>query len=195
MRAFLAFDLDDESKKIIKKLLNEAVKNSKRLKNLIDKGKIKVVKEKDYHITFLFFANLSEENLIKIRKKFKDLYFKSFDLEINEVSVFLNKKGEIRIVYLHVESEVLDNLIRIYKKVFKDLELNFEEIKQLNNLKPHITIIRAKKPVQNLDEDLFLLNKKLKGVKIKIEDFCLFKSTLLPTGPVYEKILSKKSNL
>ncbi|MEO2154421.1 MAG: RNA 2',3'-cyclic phosphodiesterase [Nanoarchaeota archaeon] len=197
MRAFLAFEINENDKNLIKKILNKNFKNLKKLKLLKENSKLKPVKEKYYHITFLFFENLSNENFRKISKIFKEkLIFMEIEIEIKGINYFTDKYQNVRVIFLELkENKEFNKIISIYKKVFKELDLNFNEVKQLNSLIPHITLFRLKKPVnvKALKEDFEILNNEFKNIKIKIESFCLFKSTLTRNGPIYEKLLEIKN--
>jgi len=193
MRCFLAFDFSNEDKSKIKKVLNLLLK-TRKFKLLKEKGKIKVVQEKNFHITFLFFENLDDNLKEKIINKMKELNFESLKLEIKKVGYF-GSKGKARVIYLEIGNEIF-NLLNNYKKEFLSLGLDHERIKQLNNLKPHITIIRFRTPIdekaikKEIEEINELLSKE--NIEITLESFVLFKSTLLPTGPIYEKIFEIK---
>jgi 2'-5' RNA ligase len=197
MRCFLAFDFSEEDKKKIKKILKELLK-TKKFKQLKEKNKIKVVQEKNYHITFLFFENLNETLKNKIIELMKKLSFLDLEVEIEKIDYFTTKDDKVKVIFLKISDSIFE-LINKYKKEFLNLDLDYERVKQLKNLKPHITLIRFKYPIDKraIKDELEYVNKLIKDYKltIKLNSFVLFKSTLLPTGPLYEKIFEIPRNL
>ena len=189
MRCFLAFDFNEEDKNKIKQILKKLLK-TKKFRILKEKGKLKVVQEKNFHITFLFFEYLNEELKEKIINKMKELDFQNLELEIRKINYFKSREN-IRVIFLEVDNKIFQ-LINKYKEEFLDLGLDQERVKQLRELKPHITIIRLRKPVKEevIKKEIEEINEFLNNKKIRItlDSFALFKSTLLRTGPIYEKI-------
>ncbi|HIQ50844.1 MAG TPA: RNA 2',3'-cyclic phosphodiesterase [Nautiliaceae bacterium] len=189
MRCFLAFDFNEEDKNKIKQILKKLLK-TKKFRILKEKGKLKVVQEKNFHITFLFFEYLNEELKEKIINKMKELDFQNLELEIRKINYFKSREN-IRVIFLEVDNKIFQ-LINKYKEEFLDLGLDQERVKQLRELKPHITIIRLRKPIKEeaIKKEIEEINEFLNNKKIRItlDSFALFKSTLLRTGPIYEKI-------
>ena len=189
MRCFLAFDFNEEDKNKIKQILKKLLK-TKKFRILKEKGKLKVVQEKNFHITFLFFEDLNKELKEKIINKMKELDFQNLELEIRKINYFKSREN-IRVIFLEVDNKIFQ-LINKYKEEFLDLGLDQERVKQLRELKPHITIIRLRKPIKEeaIKKEIEEINEFLNNKKIRItlDSFALFKSTLLRTGPIYEKI-------
>jgi len=189
MRCFLAFDFNEEDKNKIKQILKKLLK-TKKFRILKEKGKLKVVQEKNFHITFLFFEDLNEELKERIINKMKELDFQNLELEIRKINYFKSREN-IRVIFLEVDNKIFQ-LINKYKEEFLDLGLDQERVKQLRELKPHITIIRLRKPIKEeaIKKEIEEINEFLNNKKIRItlDSFALFKSTLLRTGPIYEKI-------
>jgi len=183
IRAFLGIDLPKELKKDINTLGYIQVPTGIRLK---------WVEEPNFHITLKFFGSVSESTLKKIHKQVKGVgeEFSGFKLEVEEVGMFLGKDKAPRVVWLGLTpSEPLLKLHQALEKSFKKLNLN----KKKENFHPHITLFRVKsvdsmRSFEKYYEDLRLKAEKIKGFAFFVKELVIFKSTLTPRGPVYEKL-------
>ncbi len=170
MRVFLAIDIPKEIK--------EKIYNFQ--KNFKIKG-IKLVERENLHITVKFLGEVNEKLLNNILDL--DLSIQPINIHLKNLSTFPNE-NYIRVIWIGAYGE---NLIDTFKYVDNKLyKLGFKKEK---NYIPHLTIGRVK----------FIDNKKL--LKDKIEKYKnidfgyfvadsikLYKSTLTPTGPIYEII-------
>ncbi len=170
IRAFLGIDLPKELKKDINTLGYIQVPTGIRLK---------WVEEPNFHITLKFFGSVSESTLKKIHKQVKGVG-----------EMFLGKDKAPRVVWLGLTpSEPLLKLHQALEKSFKKLKLN----KKKENFHPHITLFRVKsvdsmRSFEKYYEDLRLKAEKIKGFAFFVKELVIFKSTLTPRGPVYEKL-------
>ncbi|CAB3288339.1 RNA 2',3'-cyclic phosphodiesterase [Methanocaldococcus lauensis] len=170
MRLFIAIDIPEELKEKIATF-------QKQIKM---KG-IKLVEKENLHITVKFLGDVDENLLSKILDL--DLSIKPIKIKLNQLNVFPNM-NYIRVIWIGAYGE---NLIKIFEDVDKKLaNLGFKKEREYV---PHLTIGRVK----------FIENKK--QLKNKIEKFKdidfgefeakklkLYKSTLTPSGPIYEVI-------
>ena len=122
----------------------------------------KVVDAENIHITIKFFGEVDPEPIIK-RLKFLDNYG-PIKIRMNGVGFFPSKR-RARVAW-----------IRVISKEFNDLLSLFHESV------PHITVARNPKNVEDFD---FV-------DECTIGRITLFKSTLLPSGPVYSRIKTWK---
>lgn len=182
MRAFLAIDLPTELKKKLSELKEEAPADIK----------IKWVEEPNFHITLKFFGNISENFLEKIFKESEKIIknYQSFQLTLNQLGFFPEKKIP-RVVWigLTTQDETLFDLQKALEKLFKRLKINSDK----ERFHPHITLFRIKSigNLENFKNYLEKISQKtetLKGLNFKVNELIFFKSTLLPTGPLYEPL-------
>lgn len=182
MRAFLAIDLPMELKKKLWELKEEVPPQIK----------IKWVELPNFHITLKFFGNISESFLEKIFKESENIIknYQFFQLMLDQLGFFPKKKIP-RVVWigLKTQDETLFDLQKALQKIFKKLKINSEK----EEFHPHITLFRVKS-IENLEsfKDYFeKISKKtesLKGLNFPVKELVFFKSTLLPTGPLYEPL-------
>jgi 2'-5' RNA ligase len=166
MRAFISIKIPNSVKKQIKKIqdkLPEFIGKKTEFENL--------------HLTLKFLGEVSEDEILIIKKKLKEIKVKSFRVEIDSIGIF--SKDFIRIVWLH-----LTNCNELQKQIDEKLKDLF---KKENRFMSHLTIARIKK----VDKKLFL--EELKNIKIPkisfiVNDFALNKSVLSKKAPIYKEI-------
>jgi len=167
-RTFISIDLPEEIQKEIKKL-----------QDMLPGFEGKKIDPENLHLTLKFLGEIDPEILIEIKRRLKEIRFKSFETKIDEIGVF--SPQFIKIVWLH-----LSNCAEIQKLVDEKLMGLFEKEYRFMS---HVTIARVK----------FLKNKnwflgELKKIKIpsnlkfEVDKFLLKKSTLTRNGPIYETL-------
>ena len=114
-----------------------------------------------------------------VKKKLKEIKFKSFEAKISEIGTF--SPNYIRIVWLR-----LNNCFRLQKMIDEKLSVLFKKEERFMG---HLTIARVK----NIKNKRYFIGelKKIKipkEIKFKVTTFRLEKSTLTPEGPIYELI-------
>lgn len=165
MRTFISIDMPEQVKKEIKKIqdsLPEFFGKKTEFENL--------------HLTLKFLGEISDEKLKKVRERLREIKYKKFETEINEIGVFSEKF--VKIIWLH-----LSNCDELQKQIDEKLKELFELERRFMS---HLTVARVK----NIEDKKKFLQelKKIKIPKSKfvVESFNLKKSTLTPEGPVYE---------
>ena len=140
----------------------------------------KHVEMENLHITIKFLGELKDDNSISniiSRLSFIDNY-NSIKIKLNGAGIFPSKIKP-RVVWIGVISK---EFIDFMKNIDDALYPNF---KRERNYVPHITIARVKA----LSDDNI---KELGNIgfidEVEIKKVSIFKSTLLPTGPVYSRI-------
>ncbi len=174
MRTFIAVEIPEKQRKIIWEFINEQKK-----KNLL----IKWVEFENLHITLKFLGEVDEKKLDEILPLLSTISSRtiSFNLCLENLGCFPNIRNP-RVLWVGV-SQGGDDLIKLatelenvlYKIGFKKEEKKFH---------PHLTIGRIK-TLCSVDD---IINQPIKTDSFVVKEFILFKSTLLPTGPVYEKL-------
>ncbi len=173
IRAFIAFEIDENIK-------NEIMKIEEEIKeNRID---IKLVEKENLHITLKFLGNIEKRLLEKIFSILDNIKEKKFEISVEDIGAFPNEKN-IRVLWAGIK-EGKENIIRIQKELDnKLLSLGF---KKEEDFIPHITFGRIKS-FRN-KEKLIKIFEEYKGYffgKCIIDRLILKKSILTPHGPIY----------
>ncbi len=174
MRTFIAVEIPEKQKKIIWEFISEQKK-----KNL----PIKWVEFENLHITLKFLGEIEEKKLNKILPVLSTISgrTKSFNLCLENFGCFPGIRNP-RVLWVGV-SQGGDEMIKLATEIEDDLnKIGFK--KEGKKFHPHLTIGRIKTPCR-LDD---IINQSIKTDVFDVKEFILFKSTLLPSGPVYEKI-------
>lgn len=172
-RVFVSIELPEE-------IRIEILKIQKELDRL---GLItgKFTELENLHLTLKFLGELSDVEVRAVKDKLKDVKFKPFEIELNELGVFSEKF--VRIVWLGVKN---DEVFDLQRRVDISLENLFQ---RENRFMGHITLARPKKVEQR---KMFLeeLNKlKVPSLKVKVDKIHLRESKLTPDGAQYKNIL------
>ena len=178
IRSFIAVDLNDET---IKDEINRVQQDLNRTG-----AQLKLVDPNIMHFTFRFLGEIPSTTIEAIKKAMNELTFEPFNLTINGIGAFPNLR-RINVIWIGVSSGQ-DRLEQLYQQ----LEPKLRQIgitPDDKGFNPHLTIARAK---SGLNRDA-LANyiEKFGGVKfgaITVTSLRLKKSTLTPTGPIYNTI-------
>ena len=173
MRIFVAIEVSDQG------VLNSISQVQAEL-NL----KAKPVEIHNMHFTVQFLGEVSEEMVRKISSELSSLEFTPFSVSFVGVGVF-PKPSSPRVIWIGTnegadELEKLADIIRM-----KLLQLGFQPDKKF---KPHVTIFRVKKKIEDISNKLQKFSSYSFGNQ-RIEQIKLKKSTLTPNGPIYTDLL------
>lgn len=174
MRLFIAVEIPEKEKKTIWELISE-----QKRKNL----PIKWVEFENLHITLKFLGEIEEKKLNKILPVLSTISSrtKSFHLCLENLGCFPGIRNP-RVLWVGV-SKGGDELIKLATDLEDELyKIGFK--KEERKFHPHLTIGRIKTPC-NIDD---IINQPIKTDIFDVKEFILFKSTLLPSGPVYERL-------
>jgi 2'-5' RNA ligase len=166
IRTFISIDLPKRVQKEVKKLQDE-----------LPGFEGKRTEPENLHLTLKFLGEINEEKIIEVKKRLKEIKFKRFESEIDEIGYF--SPEFIRIIWIHLSN--CDELQELIDEKLKGL------FKPEYRFMSHVTIARVKY-LKNKNYFLGEL-KKIKipsGLKFKVNNFELKKSTLTPDGPIYE---------
>ena len=167
VRAFIAVDIPKNIQKEIRKI-----------QEILPKFDGKLTETENLHLTLKFLGEIDGEILLKVKKRLKEINFKSFETRISGIGVF--SPEYVKIVWVK-----LDNCEELQNAVDEKLSYIFEREKRFMS---HLTIARVKN-VKNKKEFLDKLEKiKIDKIKFDIEDFRLKKSVLTKKGPIYENL-------
>ncbi len=173
MRTFVAIEVSDRG------VLNSISQVQAEL-NI----KAKPVEIHNMHFTVQFLGEVSEEMVRKISSELSSLEFTPFSVGFVGVGVFPKPRSP-RVIWIGTnegadELEKLAEIIRI-----KLSQLGFQPDKKF---KPHVTIFRVKKKIENVSNELQKFSTHYFGKQI-ISEVKLKKSELTPNGPIYTDLL------
>ena len=176
MRTFVAIEVSDQA------VLNSISQVQAEL-NI----KAKPVEIHNMHFTVQFLGEVSEEMVRKISSGLSSLEFTPFSVSFVGVGVF-PKPSSPRVIWVGTdegadELEKLADIIRM-----KLSQLGFQPDKKF---KPHVTIFRVKKKIENISNELQKFSMHSFGKQV-ISEVKLKKSGLTPNGPIYTDLLVVK---
>jgi len=172
MRTFIAIDLNKECKAEIIKIQKTLSK-----KNLFN-GKF--TEDENLHLTLKFLGEISEEQVIEVKKRLTEIKFKEFFAEISEIGVF--NKDFNKIIWIKLNGKGIWDL----QKQIDDKLKDFFPVE--SRFMSHITIARVKN-VSNKSGFLeYLKSIKPQKIQFLVKEFSLKKSELASVGPKYEDL-------
>lgn len=178
MRTFIAIELDNNIREALSKIQLELKKAD---------ADVKWVSCENIHLTLKFLGEVKEEKIPEIIQRLKEItqVANSFQIEIKDIGAFPNMQSP-RVIWAGIEEgkEKLLQLARGIEDALAKLKFRREE----REFSAHITIGRIKSP-KNKD----VLSQRMSQLQFNpfsqtIQSIILFKSTLTPKGPIYEKI-------
>ena len=206
-RAFIAIDLPFEA-------TNEIERIAKLIwKKTLFSGKI--TESANLHLTLKFLGEISDEQVLEVKKRLSEIKFSEFSCEFGGVGVF--NREFIRIIWIKLNgSQNSKNFGTSKTKSFEskgiwDLQKQIDEVlskpqtfalggkassdekllglfEKEARFMSHITIARVKNVANKSGFLEYLKSVKPKNIKFNVCDFVLKKSELLPAGPVYSDI-------
>lgn len=174
MRTFIAIEVPENQRRIIWGLIQEQQK-----KNL----PVKWVEFGNLHITLKFLGEIDEKKLDSILPTLSSVSIKTkrFQARLENIGCFPGIRNP-RVLWIGV-SQGSEEIIKLVTEIENELTKSGFK-REEKKFHPHLTIGRIKSPCKVDD----ILNQTIKTDLFEINNFILFKSTLLPKGPVYEKI-------
>jgi 2'-5' RNA ligase len=174
VRLFVAVDLPEEIREKIRECQAE-LKTGKERVTLVNPDQI--------HLTLKFIGEVDEPTVEKIKEALKKIRFNSYDLEVGNIQA--NSSRRPRVIWCSIrDSGESAELHRQVEEVLEPLGIPREE----RAFTSHATVARVKSYHPDLDDAL----KQLKGREFgscKVERIILKKSTLTPSGPIYEDLM------
>ncbi len=152
----------------------------------VEAARIKLVERENIHYTIRFFGDTQLSKIRDIKACMEKIRFDPFDIEVSQVGAFPNKYRP-RVIWIGAglnEDRITDLKVKIDESI---IELGYHPEKQ--KFMPHATIARVRyvKDAKRLSENLEELAKESIG-KMRITHFTMKKSTLTPSGPIYEDL-------
>lgn len=177
VRAFLAIDLDDDLKPKIYRIIKEFKK--------ID-TKIKYVELENLHLTLKFFGEIDSEGLGLLEKTIDDVIsdFEPFDVKIKGCGAFPNN-SHIKVIWIGIEGDEIirklhDKLDKEFARLGLDKDKKFSTHLTIGRMKSAKNKAKVKSTIEEFSE-VEIGNMKVTSISLK-------KSTLTPSGPIYEDL-------
>ena len=178
VRAFLSIDIEDEA------LLSKIEDIQHRLDQ--SAAKMKIVKGENIHFTIRFFGDTPVEKLDQIKACLDEIDFDSFDIEIAGVGSFPNRRRP-RIIWVGVTQNASE-ILQLKNDIDSSLTgIGYQPEKR--KYTPHATIARVRhvKDSRRIVDNLEYLTDEVIG-KMIVTKVKMMKSTLTPSGPIYETL-------
>jgi len=166
----------DLSPKVQEKMreIQEAIRRTRARLNLVDPSII--------HITIKFLGEIEATRVVPVSEALRGIRFSPFDLYISGIST--NNDRNPRVVWGTVGDR--GECMRLFEQVETALmAIGFP--REVRGFTPHATIARVKEPDPSLMQAIHPYRSENLG-ECHISGFTLKKSTLTPTGPVYDTI-------
>ncbi|WP_157144180.1 RNA 2',3'-cyclic phosphodiesterase [Brachyspira pilosicoli] len=136
MRAFLALNIDENIKNKYHNLL---------LKKIDDNiAEVKFVNKNKMHITLVFFENIKESDIEKIKSSLEKTssVIKPFNILFEKLSYFTNKFNDINVLFVKTNCKELDEYV---KHLRDNINIKYDK----KDFKSHLTLARVKKVYDN----------------------------------------------
>lgn len=174
VRAFVAIDLSPDIREQLRGV-QEAIRKSRARLNFVDPSII--------HVTIKFLGEIEAPSVGQVSEALRDIRLEPFDLSITGISTNNNRnprvvwgvvgdRGGCRGLFEHVETALV--------------AIGFPREKR--SFTPHATIARVKESDPSLMNAISPYFSKPLG-ECHISGFTLKKSTLTPTGPLYDTMM------
>ncbi|MBR9699021.1 RNA 2',3'-cyclic phosphodiesterase [Candidatus Woesearchaeota archaeon] len=126
----------------------------------------------DFHLTLKFLGEVADSQLEDIKERLGTIAFKPFSLHASHIGSFPH--------VVWVGFDECEELKQLQGEIEKALEDIFPREKR--DFKAHVTLARSKEEIK--------VGFDVEKEEFKVDSFILYKSTLTPEGPVYEKLAS-----
>ena len=179
-RVFLSIDIENQT------LLPHISETQNKVDTSL--AKMKLVEIENIHFTLRFLGDTSLTRIDEIESCLSQIQVSPFEIEVHGVGAFPNSRKP-RVIWIgvnHNTDRIRDLKIEIDSRL---KELGYKPEKK--RFTPHATIARiryikdAKNLVKNIDE---LINSSIGSMTVS--KFNMKKSTLTPSGPIYETLWS-----
>ncbi len=182
MRLFIALPLPRDVEEALGKLIFVLKQKA---------GRIKWVAPKNIHLTVKFLGEVSEDKLENIKSAVGLTAGKYSIVEstIDRVGAFPDLTRP-RVIWAGMNggTETLDRLVGEIEDEMARLGFVREE----KRFKPHITLGRVKESSGLSDLTAFMKNYHMSPTSLRLDTLVLFKSTLTPRGPLYDRLFEAK---
>ena len=174
MRVFIAIEISN--KKILEKIQTFQ-------KNI--KINAKPTRVDQIHFTLQFLGEIDDAKCQQVKDVLREISFSKFEVSLKNVRGFPNLRNP-RVIWVGTEKDGAKKLTNLANEIGMELAtLGFEKDKKF---KPHLTVFRIKKKIENVSsimrdfEAIEFGTETISKIKLK-------KSVLSPKGPEYSDLL------
>ncbi|MFW9847791.1 MAG: RNA 2',3'-cyclic phosphodiesterase [Candidatus Thorarchaeota archaeon] len=178
VRAFLSIDINDDS----------LLANILQIQQQLDRksAKMKLVERENIHFTWRFFGDTTLDQIEEIHSELAQLEIEPFTVDIGGVGAFPSKKRP-RVIWIGVQQGI--EHMRELKTRTDLLLANVGYAIERKKFIPHATIARVR-DVYDPDRILHSLQdlSEVPAGTMNVIGVRMTKSTLTPSGPIYETL-------
>jgi 2'-5' RNA ligase len=178
MRLFIALPLGRDAENYLAKVIDDLKPHS---------NFVKWVASQNIHLTVRFLGDTEEQRVPAIRQLLDEVASGQSIVEtsIGRLGGFPNLRRP-RVLWAGIDGNV-DLLEKLARRVELGVQgLHFEA--ESKGFKPHLTLGRIREP-QGLERLVARMESyRMEPLPIRIDRIVLFKSTLTPKGPIYERL-------
>ena len=153
---------------------------------------LKFAHNNQYHITLLFIGDVDPGNVKFLEEAIEKNTFKKFNLSLEGMGVFYDKRGAVKVIYKGVE-EGKEELAAIHDYLVVRCGENLTN-KNRREYEPHLTLARGKvggKMInENIRREVQLIAEKNNIYRFTVREILLINSKLSPKGAEY-KVIAK----
>ncbi len=178
IRLFIALPLPDEVERQLGRIISQLEQKG---------GRIKWVDSKNIHLTVRFLGD-TEEALVQDLSSLIEAVAGKYQ----PVPAVIDRLGGFPSLHRPrvVWAGIRDN-IEVLQKLAREVELAVRELrfpKEKKGFKPHLTLGRVKDPSTVANLAAYMDDYELAEIPVLFDRLVLFKSTLTPQGPIYDRL-------
>ncbi|XDF44498.1 RNA 2',3'-cyclic phosphodiesterase [Saccharolobus solfataricus] len=153
---------------------------------------IKLVEPYNIHITLLFLGEVRDDRIEEVKDSIKGLKFNKFKVTLKGLGAF-PKLTRPRVVWVGIV-EGQQQLREIRSYILNELSKRKLRPEDNKDFSPHLTIGRVKSYI-SINNLINTINENLNTDlgTFEVNNVILFKSTLTPKGPIYDKLYEVSS--
>ncbi|QGA54290.1 RNA 2',3'-cyclic phosphodiesterase [Sulfolobus sp. E5-1-F] len=181
MRLFIGIEVP-QSQKLLE--IFEIVKNTG--------ADIKLVEPYNIHITLLFLGEVRDDRLEEVKDSMREVKFNKFRVTLKGLGAFPNLTRP-RVVWVGI-TEGQQQLKQIRSYILNEILKRKIKPEDDKDFSPHLTIGRVKS-YNSISNLINAINENM-NVDIgtfEVSNVVLFKSTLTPKGPIYDRLFEVSS--
>jgi 2'-5' RNA ligase len=183
MRCFIALEFPPE----IKSKIYTSLK-----KEMQAKPELKWVTQENLHLTLKFLGEIPENQAEKLADELEKRFRgeKKIPVKLGGIGSFLDR-GSVRVLWIGIDKGT-EEIKKLAEEV-ENLTAKFGFPREKRPFVPHLTVARARKHSKRkfIPRDF---NVDINLPEFFIREIVLYKSTLTPQGPIYEKLKVVKLN-
>jgi 2'-5' RNA ligase len=146
---------------------------------------IKWVKQSNLHITLRFLGEQAETVIAFVKQTIGSIKLAPTELVLKQMEFW-----EPNILSIGIQSN--DELTALKTRLDQALQGKVSMLDENKGFKPHITVARVKKPVNDVDINTLLqkYNQQIENLSFTCEEYCLYESKNTDDqGRIYEKLI------